>query len=396
MKNKKILMLMLALVLMLTACGGGTAKEAPATGEESDEIVIGVMGPLTGNVAIYGIASTNGTKQAIDEINAAGGILGKQVRIVLEDEKGDTQEAVNVYNKLAESGAVAIIGSITSGPTVAVAELAKRDNMLLITPTGTQLDITEDRPSVFRVCFTDPFQGQMLAQYAKETLGATTAAVLSNNSSDYSQGVKDAFVAEAANQGIEIVGDESYGNDDKDFRVQLTTIAAANPDVVLIPDYYQIIALIAPQAREVGITSTFVGPDGWDGVIEQLTTGLSDAALAAEALEPVEGSIFTNHYSLDDPDEKIQSFIKNFIELYGENPASFAALGYDAAYMVKQAIEEAGSTDSQAIIDAMKNISYEGITGSIKFDENNNPIKAVSMIEVTEGAYKLESVVTPE
>ncbi|NLD18517.1 MAG: ABC transporter substrate-binding protein [Tissierellia bacterium] len=396
MKNKRFMILMLVLVLVLTACGGGGTTKAPAANEDSDEIVIGVMGPLTGNVAIYGIASTNGTKQAIDEINANGGILGKQVRLVIEDEKGDTQEAVNVYNKIAESGAAAIIGSITSGPTLAVAELANRDNMLLITPTGTQLDITEGRPSVFRVCFTDPFQGEILAQYAKETLGASTAAVLSNNSSDYSQGVKDAFVAEAAAQGITIVGDESYGNDDKDFRVQLTTIAAGNPDVILIPDYYQVIALIAPQAREVGLTGTFVGPDGWDGVIEQLTTGLSDDALKAEALESVEGSLFTNHYSLDDPDENIQAFIKNYSELYGENPASFAALGYDAAYMVKQAIEEAGSTDSQAIIDAMKNIDYSGITGSIKFDDNNNPIKAVSVIEVTEGVYKLDSVVTPQ
>lgn len=396
MNNKRLFTMMLVLVLVLTACGGGNTSKAPETSNDSDEIVIGVMGPLTGNVAIYGIASTNGTKQAIDEINEAGGILGKQVKLVIEDEKGDTQEAVNVYNKLAESGASAIIGSITSGPTVAVAELANRDNMLLITPTGTQLDITEGRPSVFRVCFTDPFQGEILAQYAKETLGAKTAAVLSNNSSDYSQGVKDAFVAEAAKQGIEIVGDESYGNDDKDFRVQLTTIAAGNPDVVLIPDYYEIIALIAPQAREVGITGTFVGPDGWDGVIEQLTTGLSDESLKSEALESVEGSRFTNHYSLDDPDEKIQSFIKNYTELYGENPASFSALGYDAAYMVKQAIEDAGSTDSQAIVDAMKNIDFSGITGSIKFDDNNNPIKAVSMIEVTDGAYKLDSVVTPQ
>lgn len=393
MSNKRIMIMMLVLVLVLTACGGGGAK-APETSGDSDEIVIGAMGPLTGNVAIYGIASTNGTKQAIDEINANGGILGKQVKLVIEDEKGDTQEAVNVYNKLAESGAAAIIGSITSGPTVAVAELANRDNMLLITPTGTQLDITEGRPSVFRVCYTDPFQGGILAQYAKETLGAKTAAVLSNNSSDYSQGVKDAFVAEAKSLGIEIVGDESYGNDDKDFRVQLTTIAAGNPDVVLIPDYYEIIALIAPQAREVGITGTFIGPDGWDGVIEQLTTGISDENLKNEALEPVQNSVFTNHYSLDDPEERIQAFIKNYNELYGENPASFAALGYDAAYMVKQAIEEAGSTDSQAIIDAMKNIDFEGITGSIKFDENNNPIKAVSMIKVTEGQYKLDSVVT--
>lgn len=395
MKKMKLSVLMLAFVMLFTACGNNNAANENEN-VESDEIIIGALGPLTGNVAIYGIASTNGTKIAIDEINEAGGILGKQVKLVLEDSKGDAQEAMNVYNKLVEDGAVAIIGDITSGPTLAIADLANRDNMLLITPTGTQLDITEGRPSVFRVAFTDPFQGRVLAQYAKDTLGASTAGILANTSNDYSQGVKEAFIAEAENLGLEIVANESYGAADRDFRVQLTTIASQNPDVLLIPDYYETIALIAPQAREVGIESQFIGPDGWDGITAQLTTGLSDEGLTAEALQSVEGAIFTNHYSLDDPNENIQNFIAKYSELHGENPASFSALGYDAAYMVKQAIEEAGSTDSDAIIDAMKNINYEGLTGSIKFDENNNPVKAISMIEVNEGEYKLESVVEPQ
>lgn len=395
MKKMKLSVLMLAFVMLFTACGNNNAANENEN-VESDEIIIGALGPLTGNVAIYGIAATNGTKIAIDEINEAGGILGKQVKLILEDEKGDAQEAMNVYNKLVEDGAVAIIGDITSGPTLAIADLANRDNMLLITPTGTQLDITEGRPSVFRVAFTDPFQGRVLAQYAKDTLGASTVGILANTSNDYSQGVKEAFIAEAENLGLEIVANESYGAADKDFRVQLTTIASQNPDVLLIPDYYETIALIAPQAREVGIESQFIGPDGWDGITAQLTTGLSDEGLTAEALQSVEGAIFTNHYSLDDPNENIQNFIAKYNELHGENPASFSALGYDAAYMVKQAIEEAGSTDSDAIIDAMKNINYEGLTGSIKFDENNNPVKAISMIEVNEGEYKLESVVEPQ
>ncbi len=398
MKKTKLISLLMAMMLILSACGGATNTSTPAGGgnADSDEIIIGALAPLTGRVAIYGIASTNGTKQAIDEINANGGILGKQVKLVIEDEKGEPQEAVNAYNKLVEAGAVAIIGDITSGPTLAVADLANRDNMLLITPTGTQLDITTDKPSVFRVCFTDPFQGTMLAKFAKEYLNANTAAVLSNNSNDYSQGVKDAFLAEAAALGLQVVAEESYGDADKDFRVQLTSISSKNPDVLLVPDYYEINALIAPQAREVGLTSTFIGPDGWDGIVQQLTTGLADDTLKNEALQSVEGSYFTNHYSLDDPAENIQSFISNYRELYNEDPASFSALGYDAAYMVKDAIERAGSTESQKIIDAMKSIDYSGITGSIKFDENNNPIKAVSIIKVTNGQYKLDTVVTPE
>lgn len=396
MKNKKrLLLLAMAAVMLLSACSGGT-NNAGNKNANSDEIVIGTMGPLTGDVAIYGISALNGVKLAVDEINANGGIAGKQIKLLIEDEKGDTQEAVNVYNKLVEGGANAIIGDITSGPSVAVSELANRDNMLMITPTGTQLDITEGKPSVFRVCYTDPFQGKILAQYAKETLGAKKVAVLSNNSSDYSQGVKDAFLAEAAVQGIQVVGDESYGNSDKDFRVQLTTIASADPDVVMIPDYYQIIALIAPQAREVGIDAKFIGPDGWDGITEQLTTGLADEKLIKESLNAVEDSIFANHYSLDDPNEKIQTFVENYKNAYKENPSAFSALGYDAVYMVKQAFEEGGLDDPQAVIDAMKAIDYEGVTGEIKFDENNNPIKAVSMIKVINGEYKLDSVVTPQ
>lgn len=395
MKSKKLLLLAMAAVMLFSACSGGT-NNAGNKNANPDEIVLGTMGPLTGDVAIYGISALNGVKLAVDEINANGGIAGKQIKLLLEDEKGDPQEAVNVYNKLVEGGARAIIGDITSGPSVAVSEIANRDNMLMITPTGTQLDITDGKPSVFRVCYTDPFQGKILAQYAKNTLGAKKVAVLSNNSSDYSQGVKAAFMAEAAVQGIEIVADESYGNTDKDFRVQLTTIASSNPDVVLIPDYYQIVALIAPQAREVGIDVQFIGPDGWDGITEQLTTGLTDEKLIKESLASVEGSIFANHYSLDDQSEKIQTFIENYKKAYNENPSSFSALAYDAVYMVKQAFEEGGFDDPQAAIDAMKAISYEGVTGKITFDENNNPIKAVSMIKVTDGEYKLESVVAPQ
>lgn len=393
MRKLKLSVLLLALVMVFTACSGGAS--APASQADSDEIIIGALGPLTGNVAIYGIATTNGIKQAIDEINENGGILGKQVKLILEDEKGDTQEAMNAYNKLVESGAQVIIGDVTSGPSVAISELANRDGLLMITPTGTQLDITAGKANVFRAAFTDPYQGKILAKYVKEDLGATNVAVLSNSSSDYSQGVKNTFVEEAKSQGLNVVADESYGANDKDFRVQLTSIAATNPDVLLVPDYYETIALIAPQAREVGINATFVGPDGWDGIVAQLTSGLADESLTSEALEAVEGAVFTNHYSLDDTDQQIQDFIKNYNTLYGENPSSFAALGYDSAYMVKEAIEKAGSTDSQAMVDSMKAIDYKGITGSVKFDDDNNPVKAVSMIKVTNGEYKLDTVVNP-
>ena len=390
MKNKLIKLLAVALSLgfLLTACGGAGngGGEGGAGGSESDSIIIGGIAPLTGNVAIYGTTATNGANLAVKEINENGGINGKQIDFRVEDDKGDITEATNAYNKLVDEGMVALLGSITSQPSNAVAERAAADNMPMLTPTGTQFGITEGRPNVFRVCFTDPFQGEMLAQYASETMDVKTAAVMRNTSGDYSNGVADAFVAKAEELGIEIVADESYGNTDTDFRAQLTNISGTNPDVLIIPDYYQIIALIAPQAREVGIEATLMGPDGWDGVSQQLDPS---------AYPTVEGSIFTNHYSIKDENEKVQGFITAYTEEYGEEPSAFAALAYDGMYLLKESIEQAGSEDSQAIVDAMKGITFEGVTGNLSFDDNNNPIKSVSMIKLVDGDYTLDSVLEP-
>ena len=395
MKKKVIKLLsgMLALSFILTGCvGNNNNKPEDETGGASggntaETINIGGIAPLTGPVAVYGITATNGAKLAFEEINAAGGILGKQVNYEVLDDKGDNTEAINAFNKLVSKDVVAIIGAITSAPTEAIAQLAVDENMPLLTPTGTQLGLTEGRPNVFRVCFTDPFQGSILAQFSSENLNFTKAAVMTNNSSDYSDGVAKAFKEAAKDRGIEIVADESYGADDNDFRTQLTKIASANPEVVVIPDYYDKIALIAQQAREAGITATLIGPDGWDGVVEQLNESLYDT---------VEESRFTNHYSLEDESEKVQNFISAYKEKYGENPSSFAALGYDAAYLYKEAIEKAGSTERQAIVDAMRAIEFSGVTGDLKFDENNNPVKSVSIIKIVGGEYKLDSVISPE
>ncbi len=381
-KFNKAIAVILGLALLLTACGNGNTGKGNSN-EAGDKIIIGGLAPLTGDVAIYGVTSSNGAKLAFKEINENGGILGKQVEYLLEDEKGDPTEAVNAYTKLLDKNIVALLGDITSQPTEAVAEAAKADNMPMLTPTGTQFNITEGRDNVFRVCYTDPFQGEILAKYAKDVLGAKTAAVMKNTSSDYSDGVGKAFMDAAEKSGIEVVALESYGNNDIDFRAQLTKIAKLNPDVLLIPDYYQVISLIAPQAREVGIKGTFLGPDGWDGVVKNVDESSYDV---------IEGAIFTNHYSLDDESEKIQNFLKNYKEEYGEEASAFAALAYDAAYMFKEAIEKAGSTDNDAIVKALKEIEFDGITGLLTFDENNNPIKSVSMIKITNGEYKLDRV----
>lgn len=383
---KKFTLMLLGLSFLITACGG----EKEATTKKTDEaatIKIGGLGPLTGPLAIYGVTATNGSKLAFEEINKNGGILGKQVEFVLFDEKGDSTEAVTAYNRLVDEGVVALVGDITSKPSLAVAEIAAQDNMPMITPTGTQFNITEAGPNVFRVCFTDPYQGVILANLAKNNLKANTVAIMVNNSSDYSDGVAEAFIKEAERLGLKIVAKEGYAEGDKDFRAQLTKVAATNPDVLLVPDYYEQVALITTQAREVGVKSTFIGPDGWDGVAK---------ALDSSAYGAVENSYFTNHYYVEDTNEKVQNFLKAYREKYKDEPSAFSALSYDAAYLMKDAIEKAGSTDKDAIVKAMKESDFAGVTGHLRFDEKNNPVKAVTVLKVVNGNYTFDSVIQPE
>lgn len=383
---KKFTLMLLGLSFLITACGG----EKEATTKKTDEaatIKIGGLGPLTGPLAIYGVTATNGSKLAFEEINKNGGILGKQVEFVLFDEKGDSTEAVTAYNRLVDEGVVALVGDITSKPSLAVAEIAAQDNMPMITPTGTQFNITEAGSNVFRVCFTDPYQGVILANLAKNNLKANTVAIMVNNSSDYSDGVAEAFIKEAERLGLKIVAKEGYAEGDKDFRAQLTKVAATNPDVLLVPDYYEQVALITTQAREVGVKSTFIGPDGWDGVAK---------ALDSSAYGAVENSYFTNHYSVEDTNEKVQNFLKAYREKYKDEPSAFSALSYDAAYLMKDAIEKAGSTDKDAIVKAMKESDFAGVTGHLRFDEKNNPVKAVTVLKVVNGNYTFDSVIQPE
>ena len=375
---RKINMFVVGAMMLIGGCGKSGEVAKPET------IKIGGMAPLTGALAIYGVTTTNGAELAVKEINENGGILGKKIEYIMLDTKGDSTEAVMAYNKLVDEKVAGIIGEITSKPTLAVAEVAVQDNMPLITPTGTQVDITEAGPNVFRVCFTNPYQGKVLAITSKERLGADTVAVMLNNSSDYSDGITKAFIEESEKLGMKVMGVEGYSDGDKDFRPQLTKLAAMNPDVVLIPEYYEQAALIATQAREVGVKSIFVGSDGWDGIAKTLDKSSYSA---------IENSYFTNHFSMEDQSEKIQNFLKDYRETYKEDPSAFSALGYDAIYMMKSAIEKAGTTDKQKVVDALKGIEYDGITGYLTFDDHNNPVKAVTVLKIENGKYIFDSKV---
>lgn len=384
--KKRFLAMVLAAAMMLTAmvgCGngntqdGGNANNAGATG---DTIKIGGLAPLTGDVSVYGVAVDNGVKMAVEEINADGGVLGKQIEYIVYDEKGDATEAVNAYNKLVQSdNVVAIIGDVTSKPTLAVAQQAAKDKIPLITASGTAENITQAGENIFRACFIDPFQGELMASYASKKLEKKTAAIIYNISDDYSKGLYEAFEAAAGDLGIEVVQVEGYGKGTVDFKAQLTNIKSKNPDVIFLPVYYQDVALIAVQAKELGIEAQFLGADGWDGVIGQVDESNMDA---------VNGAYFCSQYSAQSDDPNLQAFLSEYKETYGMDASQFAVLGYDAMKMLAQAISEAGSTDSAAITSAMAAIDFTGLTGHMTFDENRNPVKSAAITQIDNGEYK--------
>ncbi len=381
---KKVLAFLLAacMIMPLAACGNAASSNSTAGesgnnggGNSSDKIIIGGIAPLTGGAAQYGNAVNNGVLLAVKEINEAGGILGKQIEYIVEDDKGDATESLNAYNKLMNDGMVALVGAVTSKPTIAVAQKAAQDNLPMITASATAAAVTEQGENVFRTCFIDPFQGQLMANYAFERLGAKTAAVMYDNTDDYSQGVAEAFKEEAEKLGITITAYESFVSSADDFNAQLTKIKEGNPDVIMAPSYYEAAAKIITQARNLGIESKMIGPDGWDGLLEQVK----------ENQEVLNDSFYCSQYSAESENPDLQAFIKNYRETYKINENMFAVLGYDSMKIMAAAIEAAGSTDSDAVIKALAATNHVGLTGTTTFDENRNPVREAFIIELVDG-----------
>lgn len=360
MKKMRILSLVLALVMLTGVIAGCKAKE------DNDTIKIGGLAPLTGNVAQYGQAVDNAVKMAIEEINAKGGVLGKKIVYKSVDEKGDPTEAVNAYYSLVEEGIVALIGDVTSKPSKSVAQKAAEDNMPMITPSGSEESITKVGNNVFRTCFIDPYQGKLMADYAFKKLNAKSAAILFDTGDPYSTGIADAFEAAAKNLGMTVTNKEGYASGSTDFKTQLTKIQGSNPDVLLLPVYYNDVALIAVQAKQLGITAKLLGGDGWAGVQNQLDE---------KNIDVLAGSYFCNQYDPTSSDPDMQNFLKKYKEKYKTDPIMFAVLGYDTAYILTSAIERAGSTDPDKIIAELKKTDYNGLTGKTVFNENRNPVR---------------------
>ena len=375
-------------VMSFAACSGGKKAEAGT-------LKVGVLAPLTGSVAEYGNAVNNGIVQFVEELNAKGGVNGKQIELVTYDEEGDPVKAVTGYNSLVDQGVVAIIGDVTTAPTVAVVAESQGDGMPMITASATARTVTcqmnadgtvaKVYENMFRSCFIDPFQGNKMAAFAVEQLNAKTAAVLYNVGSDYSAGCAQSFQETAQAKGLELVAVESYADGAVDFQSQLTNIAAKSPDVLFGPDYYSVVALVAQQAYAAGVKATMLGADGWDSVLGVVT----DAAL-------LEGAYYCSGYSTEDTREEVQTFVANFKAKYDTDPDMFAAQGYDAAMIMAAAIEKAEASGAkagsdeyrQAIIDALKATDMDCVTGHVTFNEYNNPEKTAAIINITGGAAK--------
>jgi branched-chain amino acid transport system substrate-binding protein len=375
-KERKVKKSSLTLVsLILTACVSLVACK-----RDADTVKIGGIFPLSGNVAVYGIEARNGVLLAIDEINAAGGIGGKKVELIFEDDEGNPEKSVNAYNKLtAKDNVKMIIGSLTSGCTIAITSKAQTQQVLLVAPAATAEAVTEAGDYIFRACFIDPFQGTVGGIFSANDLGAKQAAVLYDNGNDYSVGLKDNFITAFQQQGGVIAANESYMTGDVDFNAQITKIKAANPDLVYLPDYYNTVALIAKQLRAQGINTPIVGADGWDGLTEN-------------AGDEVLNGYYSNHYASDSTDSKVQNFVKSYRTKFGSIPVSFAALGYDSMYLIRDAIVAADSLDSTRVKDALAALNGSYVTGNLSFNEKHNPVKSAVIVEIVKQGDKLATV----
>ncbi len=378
--NKKLFSLIIIGCILFTISNGLAA-----------EIKIGGVAPLTGHVATYGISTKNAVTIAFDAVNAEGGVdIGGTkyiINYIVEDDQGTPEIAANAFRKLIDQDEVtAIIGTVTSSCTLAGAPIAQDSGIPTISPTSTAVQVTLTGDYIFRACFLDPFQGAVVATFSYNDLQAKTGAVLFDNANDYTKGLAEAFRDSFEKLGGKVVAYESFTDESKtvDYSAQLTNIKAANPDVIFLDAYYAAAALMANQARDLGITAHFVGADGWDSA--QFTVLGGDA---------VEGGHFCNHYSPEDPRPIVQDFVKEYAERYGETPDALATLGYDAALIIIDALKRAGSTDGVAIRDAISSTNLECVSGQITFNEVGDPLKKAAIIKVEDGKFVFQKFVQP-
>jgi branched-chain amino acid transport system substrate-binding protein len=370
---KKLLSIALVLAMTLSA-----AAMAEGT------LVIGGTGPLTGDYATYGLSARNGAMIAMDEINAAGGVNGITFDVKYEDDQASAELAVNGYSTLIDEGMQVSLGAVTSGACIALSEESQMDGILVLTPSASAKDVTK-YDNVFRVCFTDPDQGVYAADFIAQNAIATKVAIIYDKSNDYSVGIHDNFVAEAAAQGLEVVTDQAFTDQSNtDFSVQIQAVVDSGAELVFLPIYAQEAAYILTQSQSAGLDVTFFGCDGLDGVLTKI---------GAENESACEGVMLLTPFAADAQDEKTVAFVAKYEELYGTTPDQFAADGYDAVYAIKAALEQAGITDlsdadfSAKLIAAMTQITVDGLTGAMTWSADGEPTKTATAVVIQDGAY---------
>lgn len=378
------------MALSLAGCSGGSMDDSSISGAKAsgDSITIGTVTTNSGTAAAYGEAEVKGFELAVSEINAKGGINGKKVKLESMDDKGDATEASNAYNKLAgDNNVLAVAGPTISATTAAVAPLADQSKLVTIAPAATS-DSIETGNYLFRTCFKDSYQGEVAARFAAENLKVKKVAVLYGTGDPYSSGVGEAFAKAAEKLGLEVVDKESSSSaDDTEYSAQLQKIQASGAELLYAPYYYSVAGpYIIPQARSVGFEGYVMGPDGYDGL--KLTGDKSQ----------YNKTYYTTHYSADDnTNTKVQDFIKSYKSKNNAEPNTFAALGYDTIYMIKQAIEKAGENATREDVrNAVAGMTFDGVTGKFTMDKSGSPTKSVTVLEMKDGKPVYNTTVQPK
>jgi branched-chain amino acid transport system substrate-binding protein len=384
MKRTILALLLITALFATMACErrGGTVS-----GDGTGPILVGYYGDLSGRTSSFGQSTKNGVEMAADEINKAGGLNGRQIQIITEDDQGEPNKAATVVTKLInQDKVVAILGEVASSNSLAAAPKAQEANIPMISPSSTNPAVTQVGDYIFRVCFIDPFQGEVMAKFAATNLKAKRAAILYDFNSDYSRGLYEFFKRSFTKLGGEVVTERSYTQGDRDFSGQLTAIRAANVDVIYVPGYYGEVGVIANQTKQLGIKAPLLGGDGWDA--PQLWQ-LGGASL--------NGDYISNHYSVDDPSPAIRKFVSDYQARYKVQPDALAALGYDSMKVLADAITRASGTDSAKLRDAIAATkNFAGVTGLITIDADRNAVKPAVVLKLQDSKFVYETTIYPE
>jgi len=376
----RFLPLLVAAFIAITLFSLATCRK-----KEAKEIRIGIVAPITGEAATFGISTRNGTILYFDSVNDSGGINGMMINYTVADDQGDPVAGAAAYNKLIDQDKVSVIcGTVMSKVCQAGALIAQSKGVPMVSPTSTNPAVTLVGDYIFRACFIDSFQGFVAARCAVDTVGARTAAALYDAGNDYTRGLAEVFRAEFSRQGGRIVAFESYAAGTTDFNPQLVKIKKANPDVFFLPNYYDDSGLIARQAREMGITAQLLGSDGWDS-----------PDLIKIAGDSINGGLFVNHFSPESDLPAAKKFVRDYEAKFGQKPDALGALAYEAAMIIVEAIRKAGSVHPGAIRDALAATDMETITGTVRYNENRNPVKSAVILEVKEGKVFYKTSINP-